>query len=48
MSGQTPTYRPLDNPARPVNFTALGLVGLRYVCLSFLFGGTLKVWTHMK
>lgn len=24
------------------------LVGLRYVCLLFLFGGTLKVWTHMK
>lgn len=24
------------------------LVGLRYVCLSFLFGGTLKVWTYMK
>jgi hypothetical protein len=24
------------------------LVGLRYVCLSVLFGGTLGVWMHMK
>ncbi len=47
MSGQTPTHRPLDNPTRPVNFTALGLASLveNPICQEFS-SGEFKQATH--